>query len=394
MGHVKGDCYRLIGYPPDFKFKKKFGNPNAPNVQGGDQRSRVNFVRSDDGRVYNDAGPNRATYTDPNKDLQNNGKSAMMTNNHKGDGFSDGPGPSNYTQTQYNQMAQYIDNPNHYEQFQRITNREKVGEPSANMNSMGGNAFASILPTTDSAGNASTPFMPRSEKNWIIDTGVSNHMISYKDITNSKEAINVIVNAKKVQLPNGGIVNVSQIGDMANVPQVTPAPLIDSQPDDHMVDPQIDEPAVDILAVAVPRQSNRPRKLPTWMDDFVTNSVVVSTPYLLSQSLTPAEMLYEEIKPPIQVVKIGLTKDMIIPEDIGLQSEIQKIEIPNFYVNKRIIGISTIIQELANNCLNENVIWSYYSRDQLMIYSNSRELRKADMDEVQRWILSLLKPKE
>ncbi|WMV33042.1 hypothetical protein MTR67_026427 [Solanum verrucosum] len=29
-----------------------------------------------------------------------------------------------------------------------------------------------------------------------------------------------------------------------------------------------------------------------------------------------------------------------------------------------------------------------------MIYSNSRELRKSDMDEVQRWILSLLKPEE
>ncbi|KAG5610426.1 hypothetical protein H5410_021707 [Solanum commersonii] len=29
-----------------------------------------------------------------------------------------------------------------------------------------------------------------------------------------------------------------------------------------------------------------------------------------------------------------------------------------------------------------------------MIYFNSRELRKADMDEVQRWILSLLKPEE
>ncbi|WMV55513.1 hypothetical protein MTR67_048898 [Solanum verrucosum] len=90
----------------------------------------------------------------------------------------------------------------------------------------------------------------------------------------------------------------------------------------------------------------------------------------------------------------GLTKDMIIPDDIGQQEEIQKIEIPSFYVNKRIIGISTIIQELANNYLNGNVIWSYYSRDQLMIYSNSRELRKADMDEVQRWILSLLKPEE
>ncbi|KAG5568404.1 hypothetical protein H5410_064585 [Solanum commersonii] len=48
---------------------------------------------------------------------------------------------------------------------------------------------------------------------------------------------------------------------------------------------------------------------------------------------------------------------MIIPEDIGQQEEICKIEIPSFYANKRIIGISTIIQELANNYLNENAIW-------------------------------------
>ncbi|KAG5606395.1 hypothetical protein H5410_027887 [Solanum commersonii] len=44
--------------------------------------------------------------------------------------------------------------------------------------------------------------------------------------------------------------------------------------------------------------------------------------------------------------------------------------------------IKSPIQELANNYLNGNAIWSYYARDQLMIYSNSRELRKADMDEV------------
>ncbi|WMV30025.1 hypothetical protein MTR67_023410 [Solanum verrucosum] len=90
----------------------------------------------------------------------------------------------------------------------------------------------------------------------------------------------------------------------------------------------------------------------------------------------------------------GLTKDMNIPEDIRQQEEICKIEIPCFYANKMIIGISTIIQELVNNYLNKNAIWSYYARDQLMIYSNSRELRKADMDEVQRWILSLIKPEE
>ncbi|KAG5594501.1 hypothetical protein H5410_035733 [Solanum commersonii] len=106
------------------------------------------------------------------------------------------------------------------------------------------------------------------------------------------------------------------------------------------------------------------------------------------------EILYDEIKPPIQVVKIGLTKDMIISEDIGQQPEIRKSEILSFYANKRIIGISTIIQGLANNYLNGNAIWNYYARDQLMIYSNSRKLRKSNMDEVQRWILSLLKPEE
>ncbi|KAG5616338.1 hypothetical protein H5410_016162 [Solanum commersonii] len=68
------------------------------------------------------------------------------------------------------------------------------------------------------------------------------------------------------------------------------------------------------------------------------------------------EIFYEKIKPPVQVIKIGLTKDMIIPEDIGQQEEICKIEIPSFYANKRIISISTIIQELANNYLNGNAI--------------------------------------
>ena len=94
----------------------------------------------------------------------------------------------------------------------------------------------------------------------------------------------------------------------------------------------------------------------------------------------------------IQVVKIGLTREMIIPEDIGQQLEIQIVEIPSFYANKRIIGISTIIQQLANNYLQGNVRWSYNSRNHLMIYAISREVRQADIEEVQKWILSLLKP--
>ena len=89
-----------------------------------------------------------------------------------------------------------------------------------------------------------------------------------------------------------------------------------------------------------------------------------------------------------------MTRDMIIPKDIIPQSEIPRIEIPNFYANKRIIGLSTILQELANTYRNRNLIWSYYSRGNVIVYSNSKELREADMEDVRQWILTLLNPEK
>ncbi|KAG5609735.1 hypothetical protein H5410_021016 [Solanum commersonii] len=77
----------------------------------------------------------------------------------------------------------------------------------------------------------------------------------------------------------------------------------------------------------------------------------------------PAEILYDEIKPIIQVIKIGLTREMIIPEKIEKQEEIQKIEIPEFYARKRIIGLATILNELSTNYLSGNSVWSYYVRE-------------------------------
>ncbi|WMV24183.1 hypothetical protein MTR67_017568, partial [Solanum verrucosum] len=85
---------------------------------------------------------------------------------------------------------------------------------------------------------------------------------------------------------------------------------------------------------------------------------------------------------------------MIIPEKIEKQEEIQKIEIPEFYAMKRVIGIATILNELSTNYLSGNSVWSYYSREQTMIYSNSRETREADMEEIRQWILSLLRPEQ
>ncbi|KAG5590116.1 hypothetical protein H5410_040630 [Solanum commersonii] len=90
----------------------------------------------------------------------------------------------------------------------------------------------------------------------------------------------------------------------------------------------------------------------------------------------------------------GYNKLIAQPEKIVKEEEIQKIEIPAFYARKRIIGLATILNELATNYLNENTIWSYYARDQMIIYSNCRETRPADMEEIRQWVLSLLKPEQ
>ncbi|KAG5595169.1 hypothetical protein H5410_036401 [Solanum commersonii] len=45
---------------------------------------------------------------------------------------------------------------------------------------------------------------------------------------------------------------------------------------------------------------------------------------------------------------------MIIPEKIEKQNKIQKIEIPEFYARKRVIGLATILNELATNYLSGN----------------------------------------
>jgi len=44
-GHTKANCYRLIGYPPNFKFKEKTGQLNGPYEKEGESRSHAHNVR-------------------------------------------------------------------------------------------------------------------------------------------------------------------------------------------------------------------------------------------------------------------------------------------------------------------------------------------------------------
>ncbi|KAG5590673.1 hypothetical protein H5410_041187 [Solanum commersonii] len=51
-------------------------------------------------------------------------------------------------------------------------------------------------------------------------------------------------------------------------------------------------------------------------------------------------------------------------------------------------------RELANNYLSGSAIWSYYARDRVNDLFQFKGAKEADMDEVERWILSLLKREE
>ncbi|KAG5614954.1 hypothetical protein H5410_014778 [Solanum commersonii] len=78
---------------------------------------------------------------------------------------------------------------------------------------------------------------------------------------------------------------------------------------------------------------------------------------------------------------------MIIPEKIEKQKKIHKIEIPEFYARKRVIGLATILNELATNYLSEMQDGAITLRT-TMIYSNCRETRPTDMEGIRQWIMA------
>jgi hypothetical protein len=118
--------------------------------------------------------------------------------------------------------------------------------------------------------------------------------------------------------------------------------------------------------------------------------------YFLRIYQAPAEILYDEIKKPITVVKLGLTQQVLLPEEVIVQDEIPETEIPAFFAEKRIKNIEGIIDELikmyAQSYQNQFHVWKYSSRDHTLIYSNSKIRKEADTEEIRKWIITFMKP--
>lgn len=71
------------------------------------------------------------------------------------------------------------------------------------------NTNTSAGPSVNAAGKAF--LVPKILKQWIIDTGSTNHMVSDKDML-SKESIRENTDSKGVQLPNGDVAQITHIG--------------------------------------------------------------------------------------------------------------------------------------------------------------------------------------
>jgi len=150
--------------------------------------------------------------------------------------FRNDPGPINYSRAdnfpadwnrcsgshisphQNPQMMQQYDHSPHYNQSRMGMHKADDVPESSSSNmcrlfdsaNMGGKISVSHLYESALTDKVFASYACNGDKEWIIDTGASNHMISHKEMLNFKKPVTAY--HKQVYLPNGGTVEVSHIG--------------------------------------------------------------------------------------------------------------------------------------------------------------------------------------
>ncbi|XP_060190846.1 uncharacterized protein LOC132620168 [Lycium barbarum] len=165
-GHTKDTCFKLAGYPSDFKSKKGV----VDRKTGQSQRY---------GAAYNVVGESSNMDLGPVNTQNYNVQQAFVPYNMNGASFSFGHG---------NNMGGY--------------------------GSQNGQVVSSANAAGDIAGMVEDMALVATDNNspeWIIDTGATNHMASDAKLLN-QDTISEPVIPKRVHFPNGDITQVSHIG--------------------------------------------------------------------------------------------------------------------------------------------------------------------------------------
>ncbi|XP_055808955.1 uncharacterized protein LOC129877473 [Solanum dulcamara] len=103
-------------------------------MKENENRGHAHNVRNKESRPHMDRAQARAAYVDS---YNSAGYDIGCSDSNKGRGFNGDwnkfSGPSNYSQNQYNQMLQHIDNPQYYNQFRKLMSKQDTPETSTNM---------------------------------------------------------------------------------------------------------------------------------------------------------------------------------------------------------------------------------------------------------------------
>ena len=165
-GHTKAVCYKLIGYPPDYKFKKKTGSYIKEN-----ETSKGNPNSSDIGNQFGGQCANFA------------GSSHMS----KGSTDAFGAIPQ-FTEQQYKQILTMLDSEKSEADHVALT--------------------AGMIPHTT---------ITSDDVKWIVDYGASSHTVSFVELLSHTTTVNKN-GLGKVHLPTGNVVNVTHTGSSCLFP--------------------------------------------------------------------------------------------------------------------------------------------------------------------------------
>ncbi|XP_075098537.1 uncharacterized protein LOC142175517 [Nicotiana tabacum] len=181
-GHSKENCYKIIGYPSDYKFKKK-GVASAHNVMVEPGYSMPLYAESASQCVPLQSLPANYSHHHAMSQGAENYQVQGVVNakpSSQGDGFP-------FTKEQYEKIMQIL-----YSSHNRISSSTSQAYAS-------GTTIALL---------ASSP----SPQEWIIDTRATNYMVSDINLL-TKTSLTTLTNPRKVLQPNGDVTQVTHIGD-------------------------------------------------------------------------------------------------------------------------------------------------------------------------------------
>ncbi|XP_019235872.1 PREDICTED: uncharacterized protein LOC109216195 [Nicotiana attenuata] len=187
-GHSKENCYKIVGYPADYRYKKK-GGAGAYNAVAECGSASNNYsVVPPELSLYTHTSGQQSPGTQMTN-MQPRSSQILQQNNHTANmdiqSQHGGGGSFPFTKEQYDQIMQ-------------ILNSNTVSSTSTN------NSSSTSTPQAHAAGTSVALLASNSPQEWIIDTGATNHMVSDLNLL-YKTTVVPPLSSRKVLLPNGDV---------------------------------------------------------------------------------------------------------------------------------------------------------------------------------------------